>query len=318
MRIWWWMGKREDRQGEAATITRNLDYTSVAQKKRKIFLAPEILAFSKDIPLKWSPSGESRVKSVLRTTPQLLTSYSPCVLSSGSTLLHSLLARKISDFKPSKQEECPGSCEGGPHLHSHSDTEDPWSHTEKHHETTSVQQGPFLWILPWDMLRINVYVCRIHKQFKTIIVDILLWSLPFLQWERNESWVLLMSNLKSKGHAHTLHKFTGRYWLFYFHEGKGRVNKTKKQRRAQGENGASEHQFQDKHNQAQGTNKQEIWNSRISLLIPIASRFCLNEKLFMYTTNDKKERTWALKSEAGVWLSYLSLISFMTLGKLSF
>lgn len=56
---------------------------------------------------------------------------------------------------------------------------------------------------------------------------------------------------------HSVHKFTGRYWLFYFHEVKGRVNKKKKQRRAQGENGASENQFQDKHDQAQGTNKQE-------------------------------------------------------------
>ena len=173
-------------------------------KKRKRFLAPGTLAFSKAIPLKWSPSGESTVKSILRTTPQLLTSYSPCVLSSGSTLWHSLLALKISNFKSSKQEECQGSCEEGPHLHSDSDTEDPWSYTEKHHETASAPPGPFLWILPWDMPRIAVYICRIHRQFKTIIVDILLWSLPFLQWERNESWVPLMSNLKSKGHAHTV------------------------------------------------------------------------------------------------------------------
>lgn len=78
------------------------------------------------------------------------------------------------------------------------------SRTEKHHETASAQQGPFLWILPWDMPRIDVYACRIHKQFKTIIEDILLWSLPFLQWERDKSWVPLMSNLKSKGHARTL------------------------------------------------------------------------------------------------------------------
>lgn len=128
------------------------------------------------------------------------------------------------------------------------------SRTEKHHETTSAQQGPFLWILPWDMSRIDVYVCGIHKQFKTIIVDILFWSLPFLRWERDKPWVPLMSNLKSKGHARTL--CTNSQAILLPWRKKGRVNKKNRQRRAQGENGASENQFQDKHDQAQGTNRK--------------------------------------------------------------
>lgn len=56
--------------------------------------------------------------------------------------------------------------------------------------------------------------------------------------------------------TYSVYKLTSRYWLFYFHEVKGRVNKKKKQRRTQGENSASENQFQDKHYQVQGTNRK--------------------------------------------------------------
>lgn len=183
-------------------------------------------------------------------------------------------------------------------VYKDSDTEGSSSHTEKHHETFSVEQGQFLFILSWDMPRIGVYVCGIHKQFMTIIVDTLLWPVPFLQWERKASWVPPVSKSKSTGSCTcSVHRITGRYWLFYFCEVKGRLSKKKKQRRAQSKNAASENKSEDKHSQAQGTNKQEIWNSTISLFTPIASMFCLNEKLFLYTTNDNKERAWALESE---------------------
>ena len=135
------------------------------------------------------------------------------------------------------------------------------------------------------MLRIDMYVCRIHKQFKTIIVDILLWSLPFLQWERDKSWVPLMSNLKSKGHAHTLCTNSQAILLPWRKKEEWIKRSNKEEHRVR----TVPQKINPRRVRSGPRNKQEIWNSRISLLIPIASMFCLKEKLFMYTSNDNKE-----------------------------
>lgn len=112
---------------------------------------------------------------------------------------------------------------------------------------------------------------RVHLQdpqtIKTLIVDILLWSLPFLQWEER---ILGPSyeQFKEQGSCtYSVYKLTSRYWLFYFHEVKGRVNKKKKQRRTQGENSALRKSIP-RQALSGPRNKQEIWNSRMSLLIP--------------------------------------------------